>query len=339
MRHYVYVPITDERRFLVFELDPESGKLSLKHETALEAQPWQLCTDPRQRYLYQQIRDEGYSGVASFRIDPGTGRVTQIGEVELEADAVYVSTDSTGRFLLAAYMLPGMVTVHPIGDDGAAHGPAVDRHETELYAHYIATDPSNRYAFVPHVAPTDVIYQFMFNETTGKLTPNVVPTVKTDPGHGPRHLAFHPDLDVVYANDEQASTVTVYRLDAADGTLEALQTLSTLPDDGFAGTNSTGTVRVHPTGKAVYASNRGHDSIAAFAADPDTGLLSPLGRARTEPVPRVFGIEPDGNFLFAGSDTSGRLSSYRTDARGALTPLEVYEVGRWVSWVLPVKLA
>jgi len=256
----------------------------------------------------------------------------------MEADAVYVSTDRTGRYLLAAYMLPGMVTVHPIGADGAAHGPPIARRAMDLYAHCIATDPSNRYAFVPHVAPTDAVYQFLFDEDTGRLTPNPAPRIETPPGHGPRHLAFHPDLDVVYANDEQSSSVTVYRLDTAGGALEAAQTLSTLPGDGFAGQNSTATVRVHPTGKAVYVSKRGHDSLAAFAVEPGTGLLSPFGNAPTEAVPRPIAVEPDGNFLFAGSDHTGRLTSYRIDARGALEPLEVYDVGMWVSWVLPVKL-
>ena len=302
-RYYVYVLVTDERRFLVFEMDSGTGNLSLIQEVELAAQPWQLSTDPGQRFLYQQIRDEGFSGVASFRIDPVTGGGTQIGEVEMEADAVYVSTDRTGRYLLAAYMLPGMVTVHPLGADGAAHGPPIDRRAMDLYAHCIATDPSNRYAFVPHIAPTDAVYQFLFDEDTGRLTPNPAPRLETPPGHGPRHLAFHPDLDVVYANDEQSSSVTVYRLDTAGGTLEAAQTLSTLPGDGFAGQNSTATVRVHPTGKAVYVSNRGHDRLAAFA------------------------VEPGGNFLFAGSDHTGRLTSYRIDARGALEPLEVYDVG------------
>lgn len=339
MRHYVYVPLTEERRFLVFVMDSESGKLSLSQEIELAAQPWQLCMDPSQRYLYQQVRDEGYSGVASFRIDPGTGGVTQIGEVELEAAACYVSTDMTGRFLLASHLLSGMVTVHPIGDDGVAHGPAVDKQVTELYAHYVATDPSNRYAFVPHVAPTDAIYQFLCSEDTGRLTPNAMPKIDTDPGRGPRHLAFHPSLDVVYANDEQASSVTVYRLDTATGTLEAVQTLSTLPDEGFEGENSNATVRVHPTGKAVYVSNRGHDSITTFSIDPNTGLISSLGHVPAEEFPRPFAIEPDGDFLFAGSDHTGRLSSYRIDAQGILNPLEVYEVGMWVSWVLPVKLA
>jgi len=105
MPHYVYIPLTEERRFLVFKMDPESGKLFLNQEIELSAQPWRLCMDPNQQYLYQQIRDKAYSGVASFRIDSATGGVTEIGEVELETDACHATTDRTGRFLLAAYLV------------------------------------------------------------------------------------------------------------------------------------------------------------------------------------------------------------------------------------------
>ena len=337
VNRFVYIPLTEERRFLVFVMDTESGKLTLKHELNLPAQPWQLCISPDHRYLYQQVRDDGYSGVLTFRIDSETGGVTQIGEVDLESDACYVSTDRTGRYLFAAYLFPGMVTVHRIDSGGVARGPAVDRQLTDLYAHHITTDNSNRFALVPHVTPTDAIYRFRFDETSGRLTPYAPPKLDTPTGHGPRHLAYHPTLDMVYANAEQASHVTVYRLDPTDGALEPTQSLSTLPDEGFHGTNSTATVRVHPSGKAVYVSNRGHDSIATFTVDPTTGLLTPSGHSPTKECPRAFGLDPDGRFLYAGSDHSGRVTSHRIDSEGLLHSLDVYQLGMWPSWVLPVN--
>ena len=339
VRRFVYIPLTEERRFLVFALDAESGKLALRHDLDLPVQPWQLCISPDQRFLYQQVRDKGYSGVLTFRIDPETGGVTQIGEVELESDACYVSTDKTGRFLFAAYLFPGMVTVHSINSDGVARGLAVDRQLTDLYAHYIATDNSNRFALVPHVTPTDAIYRFRFDETSGRLTPCAPPKLDTPIGHGPRHLAYHPTLDILYATAEQVSHVTVYRLDAADGTMEPIQSISTLPAEGFDGVNSTATVRVHPSGNAVYVSNRGHDTIAAFTADPASGLLTPAGHSPTKECPRPLGIDPDGDFLYAGSDHSGRVTSHRIDSNGLLNSLDIYELGMWPSWILPVKLS
>ena len=338
VKRFVYIPLTEEKRFLVFAMDGDSGKLTLKHDIDLPAQPWQLCISPDQRHLYQQVRDDGYSGVLSFRIDPSTGGVTQVGEVVLESDACYVSTDKTGRFLFASYLFPGMVTVHRIDPDGTACGPTVDRKHTELYAHYITTDKSNRFAFVPHVTPTDAIYRFRFDETTGRLTPCVPSKLDTPTGHGPRHFAHHPSLDIVYATAEQTSHVTVYRLNPADGTLEPIQSLSNLPDEGFDGVNSTATVRVHPSGEAVYVSNRGHDSIAAFTVDPSIGLLTPAGHSPTKECPRAFGVDPDGRFLYAGSDHSGRVTSHKIDSNGLLHSLAVYEFGMWPSWVLPVKL-
>ena len=336
MSSYLYVPLIDERKFLIFGMDEASGKLRLNRQIQLSARPYQLCADPGQRFLYQQLRSESYSAVASFRIDPGSGDVTQIGEVELEADACYVVTDRGGRFLLASYLIAGMVTVHPIGNDGAVRGPACDQRVTEIYAHSILTDPSNRYAFVPHVAPTDAIHQFHFDPSSGSLRPSWVPRIATTPGRGPRHLAFHPSGRVVYANEEQSSSVGAYRLDPSSGVLTLLQSLSTLPGVGFQGKNSTGSVRVHPEGKAVYVSNRGHNSIAAFAVDAGAGLLSPLGWVPSQPIPRTLGITMDGRFFFAGSDESGRLSSYRIDERGMLEPLDTYEVGKFASWILPL---
>ena len=129
VKRFVYIPLTEERRFLVFVMDSESGKLTLKHDINLPAQPWQLCISPDQRHLYQQVRDRGYSGVLTFRVDPATGGVMQVGEVELEADACYIATDKTGRVLLAAYLFPGMVTVHPIG---TAYGPQLNNSLKEI---------------------------------------------------------------------------------------------------------------------------------------------------------------------------------------------------------------
>ena len=339
MTHYVYIAVSGEKKVLLFAMDPGSGKLTLKQDIDLGGGPSPMCMDPHQEYLYIGLGADDATLVASFRIDLDTGGLTRIGTVELEAPACYLATDNTGNFLFAAYYGAGIVTVHPIGDHGAAHGPAVDRHETAPRAHYIETDATNRYAFVPHVAESNAIFQFHFDENSGKLSPNAIPKVDGGPGQGPRHLAFHPNKDIVYADNEQESSVTVYRFNTSNGTLAPDQTLSTLPDEGFDGENSNAQIRIHPTGKAVYASNRGHDSIAIFAIDPDSGAISSLGQQKTESVPRPFNLDPDGNFLFAGGQATGRVASYRIDGQGSLEPLEVYEVGKSPSWVLPVKFA
>lgn len=340
MSHYIYIPISSEDHLLVFSMDATSGQLTLNHEVKLGKSGSVVCADANQKNLYVGLRAGDSHAIASYVIDPNTGGLTSVGEVSVEGMPCYLATDRTDRYLLAAYYSDGLVTVHAIGENGALCEPTVDRHETEVCAHYIATDSSNRYAFVPHVASVNAIYQFQFDASTGKLTPNdSVPKLACEAGLGPRHLAFHPNLDIVYADNEQGSSVTVYRFDRAQGTLEVAQTVSTLPDEGFDGENSNAQLHIHPTGKAIYASNRGHDSIAMFAIDATTGLIRSLGQQPGEKTPRAFGIEPDGNFLFSGADNSYRLVPFRIDARGALEPIgEPYELGGSAGWVYPLKL-
>ena len=340
MGHYVYVPIGGENSIQIHQLDATSGALTLKNELELPYPGRALCTDPGRNYVYVALHDETNTAVVTCKIDPGNGGLTRIAEVDLEGHkSCYLSTDRSGRFLLSAYYSDGLVTVHPIGDDGAAHGPPADRRETERYSHWVATDRTNRYAFVPHVQSANAIYQFLFDEVSGKLTPNAVPTVSAGPGQGPRHLAFHPELDVVYADNEQECSVTVYHLDSSVGTLRAVQTVSTLPDEGFDGEKSNAQLHIHPDGRAVYASNRGPDSIAMFAIDPDSGSITSLGQQPAQKTPRSFCIDPDGDFLISGADGSDILTSFRIDDRGALELVAEYDIGGSCAWLLPVKVA
>ena len=154
------------------------------------------------------------------------------------------------------------------------------------------------------------------------------------PWTGPRHFCFHPSLDVLYTSNEQGCSVTAYALDRATGLLRALQTVSTLPE-GFSGENSCAQIRMTPSGRFLYAPNRGHDTIAAFSVDESTGLLTAMGHTPTERVPRAFDIDPSGRFLYAAGLETGRLASYAIDeASGALTPLDVYTIGNGPMWVL-----
>ena len=335
MNYTIYVALSGEDKIARFTMDPETGHLERNYDTATGAGPAPLCMDPEHRHLYAANRRA--NELATFRVDRSTGELTHQGSTGLKADPCYLATDNTGRFLLAAYYGAGKVTVHPIDDDGLAHGSPIESIETARKAHFIETDSSNRFAFVPHVGESNAIFQFHFEESTGRLTPNAVPKVEGDKGQGPRHLVFHPTQEVVYSDNEQSSSVTAYRFQTEAGTLEAFQTLSTLPED-FAGENSNAQIRIHPTGNFLYASNRGHNSIACFRIDPELGTLSLLGQQPTESVPRAFNLDPDGNFLFAAGLETGRLASFRILTYGRLEQLRVTEVGQSPMWVLPVKL-
>jgi 6-phosphogluconolactonase len=291
--------------------------------------------------------------MSSYRIDPDTGRLTQIGKVSLLASPTFLSTDRNGRFVLSAYYQGAHVAVHPIGDNGSVSDPPIEWLETAPAAHAIQTDPSNKFAFVPHIArlndsvmqpPGDAlgpnaIYQFRFDENTGHLTPNSPLKVEPEEFLGPRHYCFHPNQDVVYFSDEQGCSVTGYRLDTSKGTLSAFQTITTLPE-GYSGRNTCSQIQISPSGRFLYVPNRGHNSIAGFSVDASSGKLTAIGRVWTEAVPSAFSLDPQGDFLFAAGSESGRLASYQVNAdTGELTPLEIYQAGKRPMGVLIANLS
>ena len=212
--------------------------------------------------------------------------------------------------------------------------------DTATGAHSIQTDPSNRFVFVPHIAGRgpNAIFQFRFDERSGELTPNDPASASPEAEDGPRHFRFHPDKDLVYTSNEQGGSVTAWAFDRDSGTLAPVQTVSTLPAD-YDGRNSCSQIQITASGRFLYAPNRGHNSVASFAVDETTGRLTATGRVATEPVPRAFGLDPSGSFLFVAGLESGRLASYRVDGeRGTLTPLETYALGETPMWVLATTL-
>ncbi len=335
MPYYMYVSISEEDRISVFTVDPEMGKLESQGSVVVPGRPAPLAIDPGQRFLYVGCRDA--REISSYQIDWSTGGLSLVGTASLEADPCYLATDRKGRFLLSTYYGAGKVAVHPIGDDGDVGTPPVEWLDTARGAHSIQTDPSNRFAFVPHIAAPDgpnVILQFKFNEATGRLTPNSPHRLIPEESTGPRHFCFHPSLDILYFSNEQGCSVTAYRFDSSAGTLRTFQTVSTLPDD-YKGRNTCAQIQISLSGRFLYAPNRGHNSIACFSVDAYTGRLTPIGRVPTEAVPRAFNLDPEGNFLFAAGLESGRLVSYRVNVdTGELEPLEIYAIGKGPMWVL-----
>lgn len=333
MPYIMYVTLQGDDKMLKFTMNPDSGQLTPQGEMVVPGGPALLAIDPAQRFLY--VGRRGDCEVSSYRIAPQTGDLTLLGTVGLETDPCYMATDRSGRFLLSAYYEGQTAAVHPIGDDGVAYGPPIEWRHTARGAHAFQTDPSNRYAFVPHIAgrgPNE-IWQFKFDAETGRLTPNTPPKVQPAQPDGPRHFCFHPHRDILYVSNEQGCSVTAYHFDTAAGTLSPLQTVSTLPED-YDGANSCAQIGITPSGKFLHAPNRGHNSMACFSVDADSGQLTPVGRVPTEPVPRAFCIDPTGHFLYSAGLESGRLAAFRIDQHaGTLTPLEVYTVGDRPMWV------
>ena len=332
----VYVSLDAEQSIALYALDADRGDLRFIKTIAVSGQPGSLAVDPSHHYLYAAIRST--TSISSFRIDARTGDLTLINTIRAAGNPVYVGTDKTGKFLLTAYFADSKAAIYSIRADGGLQDSAVQVLATEQNAHAIQTDPSNRFLFIP-CRTGETIHQFKFNSVNGTLTPNTPDRTLTPPKTGPRHLAFHPSLDLVYFSNEFSSSVTAYRLNRADGCLSDVQTLSSLPAD-FAGTNTSADIHVTPDGRFLYASNRGHESIAAFSLDAMTGRMTSIGFFATEKTPRSFSLDPGGRFLYAAGQGSGKIAAYRIGRdRGELTLLATYDAGNNPVWILTVRLS
>jgi 6-phosphogluconolactonase len=346
----LYVCVQDENKIVAFDMDSDNGQLTPQAEVPVAGGPSVLAISSDRHVLY--VGHRAVPTISSFRIDRGTGELALQGTVSPEYAPTFLAPDRTGRYLLSAYYQGGVAAVHPLAEDGAVGAPALDWLATATGAHAIQADPSNRFAFVPHIARLNdnvlepqrdnsgpnMILQFKFDARSGHLTANSPFRVEPAERLGPRHYCFHPTQDFVYFSNEQGCSVTGYRLDHATGTLSAVQTITTLPD-GYTARNTCSQIHLTPSGQFLYVANRGHNSIAGFAVDAASGRLTALGRVSTEAVPSAFGLDPAGHFVFAAGSASGRLASYRINpGTGALTPLATYAVGQRPAAVLAVRV-
>lgn len=322
----------------LLELDPGSGALTSRKLAAEAVNPSFLAIHPSRRFLYAvgEINDfEGKKagGVAAFAIDPEDGTLTRLnGHSSRGTGPCHLSVDRQGKNVLVANYGGGSVAVLPIGADGRLaeasaflqhSGPvALPKRQGGPHAHSINLDAANRFAVAADLG-LDKVLVYRFDPSKGSLTPNDPPAGEVKPGSGPRHFAFHPDGRHAYVCEEITCEATAFDYDPEHGTLKVIQTLSTLPE-GVKVTpkDSTAEVQVHPSGKFLYVSNRGPNSIAIFAIDPKTGELRAVGHQPTGgKTPRNFGIDPTGNFLLAANQDSDTIVVFRIDPEtGLLKP-------------------
>ncbi len=335
MEQTLYVSLQDDERILSFDIDARTGRLSPAADLAVPGGPAPLALRPDGRVMYAGLR--GKAGLAWLARDPSTGALRESGRIPLETDPCFVSTDQSGRFLFSAYYRAGLIGVHALAPDGSIRAPAVEWRATAVNAHFMQTDPGNRYAFVPHTGP-NLILQFRFDAASGRLTPNDPPQAAPPAGVGPRHFCFHRGGRLVLFSNELASSVSSYRYDAASGTLALLNTTSTLPE-GFSGANTCAQIHMGADGRFVYVSNRGHDSIAVLAVEPTRGGLVFADAAPSQPVPRAFNLDLSGRWLYAAGQESGRLAAYAVGADGRLSQFATVPLGRKPLWVLAAAKA
>lgn len=333
-RTVLFVSLTGDEQIKLYDLDAESGALQLRTSSAAHGPSGALFLHPDGQVLYNAHVLS--TTLASYRFDAATGALSLINKVDtgLETPA-HLITDRAGRFLLTAYYTGGGITVHRLGADGAI-GELVQHVDTGEKAHAVLLSPDERFVFVPHVCPTNKISQFRFDAATGRLSSNdPAEVVPPDENTGPRHICLGPQGDVAYIVNEQGNTVTAYHFDTEGGTLERFQHLSTLPE-GYTEGGFTAHIEVHPNGKWLYASNRGHESIAGFHI-ADDGTLSPFGHYTVPASPRSFNIEPTGTYLYCAGEAADGMTAYRIDpATGALDPIADYAVGASPFWVMAV---
>lgn len=311
-----------------YRFNTGTGKLTPIGLAAETEGPSFLAVHPNRRFLYAVNEINSYNGqkggaVSAFVIDPKTGKLTFLNKVSSRgAGPCHLVVDKTGRNILVANYGGGSVAVLPVKRDGRlgdatafvqhSGAGANPKRQSGPHGHCVTLSRNNRFAVVADLGLDEVLV-YRFDPRRGALTPNDPPFAKVNPGAGPRHFAFHPTERFAYVINEMQSTVTAFTYDANSGVLKELQTLSTLPSD-FSGNNSTAELEAHPSGKYLYGSNRGHDSIAVFAIDAAKGTLTPSAHVSTQgKTPRNFSVDPTGAYLFAANQNSGNVVVFRID--------------------------
>jgi 6-phosphogluconolactonase len=315
--------------FSLAHFDTDTGALT-KPEFIMEAvEPAFFVIHPDGKHLY--TCNSGQPGsVSAYEIDPKTGRLTLLNQKPAGgADPSYIALDKTSHYALVANYQGGNIAVLAIKPDSslgertafAQHtGSSVNpQRQTRPFAHSIIVDLGNRFVLVADLG-VDKVFVYRFNEKDGSLTPNDPPFAPVKPGSGPRHVKFHPNGKWVYVIHEMGSIVTGFNWDATKGTLTEFQTVSTLPE-GFTNTSTCAELEVHPNGKFLYGSNRGHDSIVVFAIDQATGKLSLVEHAPSQgKTPRNFAFDPTGKWIICTNHGSNNAVVFRVDeTTGKLT--------------------
>ena len=310
-----------------YRFDVTSGQAKPLGLVADVRDPSFLAIHPDGKHLYavtesDDFDSDGSGSVSSFAIDPSSGDIQKLNEVSSKGGwPCHLNIDRSGRMLIVANYKGGSVASFPVNPDGTLgaassffqhDGRSVHSRQEQPHAHSADFSPDGRFAFFSDLG-LDQVKIYRADPATASLTPHEPPHVTVEPGSGPRHFAQHPGGRFAYGLNELSSTVTAYAYVPDAGTLEVLQTISTLPA-AFDGENYTAEIQVHPSGRFVYGSNRGHDSIAIFAVDEGTGQLEPIAQVLTNGSwPRNFAIDPTGSYLLAANQNSDNISVFRID--------------------------
>jgi 6-phosphogluconolactonase len=326
------------RGIYVSKLNLVSGAMTQPTLVGETKNPSFLAIHPGKGFLYAVGEIDNFDGkktgaLSAFALDPESGQLTLLNQQPSSgAGPCFVTVDKAGKHVLVANYAGGSIAALAIGDDGKLGkttaaiqhtGSSVNpKRQSEPHAHSINLDAANRFAFAADLG-LDKVLIYKFDSAKGTLVPNDPAFGAVQPGSGPRHFAFHPSGRFAFVINEILCTVTAFSYDAARGELKELQTISTLPPgESVKAGFSTAEVQVHPGGKFLYGSNRGHDTIAVFTIDEKSGRLTYVENTPTQgKTPRNFGIDPSGRILLAANQASDNVAAFRIDPQsGRLTP-------------------
>ncbi len=317
-----------------YRLDAKTGQLTALGLAAETVQPSFLTADASGHFLYAVNETESYEGqptgaVSAFAIDSGSGKLSLLNQVSSrDGGPAHITLDQSGKYAMVSNYTRGSVAVFPVLKDGRLgeasafvedHGAGMDKEQQEQpHAHAVAMSSDNRFALVTDLG-LDQVFAYSFDSAKGTLgqDPNIT---KTSVGASPRHLVFNFKGTLLYVINELQSSVTTYAYDAANGGLREISTISTLPD-GFPGHSAAAEIALHPSGRFLYASNRGADSIAVFSVAADGALSHVEFVPVNGKTPRNFAIDPTGSWLLAGDQESDKMVVFRINHKtGRLTP-------------------
>jgi 6-phosphogluconolactonase len=349
---FVYVSNAEDGNIGMYTLQAD-GSLQPGQRFKAEKLVMPMAVSPDKRFLIAAVRSKPFQAY-SYSIDKSSGALNLVGTGTLAESYPYIALDHSGRFLLGASYGANQVSVNPVGADGRV-GEPLQVIPTARNAHSIRADNTNRFVFVPHLG-TDQVFQFLFDEKSGRLSANTPPVLQLKQGTGPRHLIFSSDNRFVYLLNELTGIVTTLSLDPNAGTLKELDSVSVLPPDtklvpgvprgavGTPGANQAprntandiwaSDLHLTPSGRLLYAAERTSSALGAFRVDTGSGKLTYLGSTSTEKQPRGFNIDPTGRFVVVSGEQSDTISSYGIDTEtGALKLIGRYPTGKGANWV------
>jgi 6-phosphogluconolactonase len=334
---YMYVSLKSDNAVKLYKVSKHTGTPEFVYFESIAGGPACVAIHPTKQFLYVAQRTS--NSISAYQINQYDGRLIYINTIPAIDNPVYISIDKTGKFLLSAYFSANKAAVYEINLDGSLKSTVVQSISTGTGTnpHAILTDPSNKYLYLTNMTGNR-IDQFRFDALTGTFIALSPASITPPSTLGPRHFTFYPSTNIVYVANELGNSVTAYHYDVNTGQLSDFQSITTSPVN-YSAANKPADIHLTPDERFLYVSNRGHESIAAFAVNQTNGTLSSIGYYFTTTSPREFDIDPTGNFLYSAGESSNNLAWYRINKQtGVLDSISTIEVGKVPSWVLCTEI-